>query len=49
MRHLGLARVLLTRDEGNVPSARAIEANGGVLEDVRQTGVGWKRRYRITL
>jgi predicted acetyltransferase len=31
----GLAQVLITCDEDNVGSRRAIEANGGVLEDVR--------------
>jgi predicted acetyltransferase len=31
----GLDRVLITCDEDNVASRRAIEANGGVLEDVR--------------
>ncbi|GAA1345152.1 hypothetical protein GCM10009647_089540 [Streptomyces sanglieri] len=30
-------------------SARSIELNGGVLEDVRTTKVGIKRRYWITL
>ncbi|MEV4176046.1 GNAT family N-acetyltransferase [Nonomuraea sp. NPDC049709] len=46
---LGLDRVLLTCDEGNVGSARTIESNGGVLEDVRSTGIGVKRRYWIAL
>ncbi|MFF0477700.1 GNAT family N-acetyltransferase [Streptomyces sp. NPDC004284] len=46
---LGLDRVLLTCDDGNSGSARTIEANGGVLEDVRSTAVGVKRRYWITL
>ena len=40
---LGLERVLVTCDTDNVASARVIEANGGVLEDVR----GVKRRYWI--
>lgn len=40
---LGLERVLLTCDVSNVASARTIEGNGGVLEDVRQG----KRRYWI--
>ncbi len=48
-RRLGLERVLLTCDDGNTPSARTIEANGGVLEDVRTTPIGVKRRYWITL
>ena len=46
-RRLGLDRVLLTCDDDNVASARTIERHGGVLEDVRDTGVGRKRRYWI--
>lgn len=46
---LGLDRVLLTCDDGNVGSARTIESNGGVLEDVRSTESAVKRRYWITL
>ncbi|MGP3775123.1 GNAT family N-acetyltransferase [Streptomyces sp. SDT5-1] len=48
-RALGLDRVLITCDEDNVASARIIERNGGVLEDVRDTDEGVKRRYWITL
>ena len=40
---LGIDRVLVTCDEDNHASARTIERNGGVLEDVR----GIKRRYWI--
>lgn len=40
---LGLERVLVTCDTDNVGSAKVIEANGGVLEDVR----GVKRRYWV--
>ena len=40
---MGLRRLLVTCDADNVASARPIERNGGVLEDVR---VG-KRRYWI--
>jgi predicted acetyltransferase len=43
-RERGINPVLLTCDDGNVASARTIEANGGVLEDVRDGG----RRYWIT-
>ena len=39
----GLDRVLVTCDVDNVGSRRVIEANGGVLEDVR----GTKRRYWV--
>ena len=42
-------RVLLTCDEDNVASALTIERNGGVLEDVRDTDLGRKRRYWISL
>ncbi|MFC8509684.1 GNAT family N-acetyltransferase [Streptomyces sp. NPDC057411] len=48
-RALGLDRVLLTCDDTNTASARTIEANGGVLEDVRDTELGLKRRYWIAL
>ncbi|MFF5922783.1 GNAT family N-acetyltransferase [Streptomyces flavochromogenes] len=48
-RALGLDRVLVTCDDDNVGSARSIERNGGVLEDVRTTDAGVKRRYWITL
>jgi predicted acetyltransferase len=33
----GLDQVLVTCDEDNVASRKVIEANGGVLEDVRNT------------
>ncbi len=48
-RELGLERVLLTCDPDNDASARTIERNGGHLDDVRQTSIGPKRRYWITL
>jgi predicted acetyltransferase len=47
-RAIGLARVLVTCTDGNTASARTIEHNGGVLEDVRETAIGTKRRYWIT-
>jgi predicted acetyltransferase len=37
--------VLVTCDDDNVASARVIERNGGVLEDVRNG----KRRYWVEL
>lgn len=40
---LGIDPVLITCDDDNIGSARVIEANGGVLEDVR----GDKRRYWV--
>ncbi|MGW0876152.1 GNAT family N-acetyltransferase [Streptomyces sp. NPDC002740] len=48
-RALGLDRVLVTCDDDNIGSARSIERNGGVLEDVRTTSAGIKRRYWIHL
>jgi predicted acetyltransferase len=48
-RAMGLDRVLLTCSDDNIASARTIESHGGVLEDVRETEVGRKRRYWITL
>ncbi|MEZ5097877.1 MAG: GNAT family N-acetyltransferase [Nocardioides sp.] len=44
-RALGIERALVTCDTDNVASARTIERNGGVLEDVRHG----KRRYWIDL
>ncbi|HEX6514028.1 MAG TPA: GNAT family N-acetyltransferase [Nocardioidaceae bacterium] len=44
-RELGLDRVLVTCDDDNLASAKTIETQGGVLEDVRAD----KRRYWITL
>lgn len=44
-RELGLHRVLVTCDDDNLTSAKTIESQGGVLEDVRAD----KRRYWITL
>ncbi|GAB4046018.1 GNAT family N-acetyltransferase [Catellatospora paridis] len=48
-RQLGLDRVLVTCDDTNEASARTIERNGGVLEDVRDTELGRTRRYWIVL
>ncbi|MGW4499059.1 GNAT family N-acetyltransferase [Micromonospora sp. NPDC004336] len=48
-RALGLERVLLVCEVGNVASARTIERHGGVLEGVRATALGAARRYWITL
>jgi predicted acetyltransferase len=45
----GMDRVLVTCDDDNVASAKAIEHNGGVLEDVRETWLGTTRRYWIEL
>src|SRR5690349_14662403 len=44
-RDLGIDRALITCDDDNVASARTIEINGGVLEDVRE-GI---RRYWVEL
>lgn len=48
-RSLGLTRVLLTCNDNNLGSARIIENNGGVAEDVRDTALGHTRRYWMTL
>lgn len=48
-RALGLERVLLVCADDNLASARTIERNGGVLEEVRDTGLGPARHYRIAL
>ena len=40
---LGIDPALLTCDVDNIASAKVIEANGGVLEDVR----GVKKRYWV--
>jgi predicted acetyltransferase len=47
-RSMGLDRVLLTCSPENTASARVIEKAGGVLEDVRETPLGPKRRYWIS-
>jgi predicted acetyltransferase len=44
-RRLGLARVLIVCEAGNLASAKTIERHGGVLEDVRDDTI---RRYWIT-
>jgi predicted acetyltransferase len=48
-RDRGLDRVLITCQDANLASARTIERNGGVLEDVRETEFGPTRRYWIDL
>ncbi|MFK4086171.1 GNAT family N-acetyltransferase [Kribbella sp. NPDC020789] len=47
-RELGLERVMVSCDAANVASAKTIERNGGVLEDIRETWLGTARRYWIT-
>lgn len=48
-RERGIDRILITCDDANTASARTIERNGGVLEDVRDTELGRTRRYWIEL
>ncbi len=48
-RERGLDRVLITCDDSNTASARTIERHGGILEDLRDTSLGRKRRYWLTL
>lgn len=45
----GIDRCLVTCADHNTASARTIERNGGVLEDVRETELGRTRRYWIDL
>ncbi len=45
----GLDRVMISCADDNTASARTIERNGGVLEDVRVTPLGLTRRYWISL
>ncbi len=46
-RRRSLKSVLITCDDDNLASARVIEKHGGVLEDVRETPIGLKRRYWV--
>ncbi len=51
---MNLSRVLLTCADGNLPSIRTIESNGGVLQDrvprpTSEGGGGLTRRYWISL
>ncbi|WP_433825211.1 GNAT family N-acetyltransferase [Actinoplanes sp. CA-015351] len=46
---LGIDRVMISCDVANEASARTIERNGGVLEDIRITHLGTVKRYWITL
>jgi predicted acetyltransferase len=50
-RELGIARALLTCDDGNAPSIHIIERHGGVLQDtvMREKESGLTRRYWVDL
>ena len=48
-RELGIGRVLMCCDSDNFASARTIEKNGGVLENVVDDGGAPVKRYWITL
>ena len=48
-RECGITRVLMVCDEDNRASARTIEKNGGMLENVIPTDDGLVRRYWIDL
>ena len=48
-RVLGLDWVLIACQAGNVASAKTIERQGGVLEDIRDTEHGPVRRYWIKI
>ena len=52
LKNRGLKKVLVTCDENNIASAKVIEANGGILEDIRpmeDNSVPAKKRYWITI
>lgn len=48
---LGILKVLVTCDKGNIGSQKIIEANGGVLENIVEVGEKYpkKRRYWIRI
>ncbi|MFI5693860.1 GNAT family N-acetyltransferase [Kribbella sp. NPDC051586] len=48
-RRRGLPRLLLVCADGNLASAKTIEHNGGVLDEIRRTEQGSVRRYWIEL
>ncbi|NUT37496.1 MAG: GNAT family N-acetyltransferase [Hamadaea sp.] len=48
-RERGLERVMISCQESNIGSARTIERNGGVLQDVADTWLGRTRRYWVDL
>ncbi len=48
-RRLGLDRVLLTCDPNNEASRQTIVRNGGIFEGTRETTLGVKQRYWISL
>lgn len=48
-RHRNMSRVLLVCDATNEASAKTIECNGGMLDEIRQTPHGPTRRYWINL
>lgn len=43
---LGLKKILVTCDEGNIGSQKIIEANKGILEDIVEVGEGHPRKKR---
>ena len=48
-RRLGIERVLMVCDKGNIASARSIQKNGGVLENELDDGGTMIQRYWIDL
>lgn len=44
---LGLKKVLVTCDEGNIGSQKIIEASNGVLEDIVEVGNSYPRKKRF--
>lgn len=49
LKERNFGRVLITCDDGNHASARSIERNGGLLENIVAEGTGKTRRYWIQL
>lgn len=48
-RLLGLDQVLIICEAGNIASAKTIEHQGGILEDIRDTELGAVRRYWVRI
>ena len=47
LRKMNFGKVLITCDDGNAASARTIERNGGLLENIVEEGEARTRRYLI--
>lgn len=49
VKKLGIKKALVTCDETNIGSQKIIEANGGILEDIRDAGEGKPRKLRYLI